>query len=50
MKVKDYYGIASLCGQGAVELYPGDLFDPVTRRIVELAPAACVPKIQKHAS
>jgi Mrp family chromosome partitioning ATPase len=42
--------IASLCDRGEVEQYPGDLFEPIARRIVELAPVASAPKMQKHAS
>jgi ATP-binding protein involved in chromosome partitioning len=39
--------IAALCDQGKVEDYPGDLFDPLAQRIVELAPAASEPKMTK---
>lgn len=42
--------IASLCDRGEVEHYPGDLFGPIAQRIVELAPVASAPKMQKHAS
>ena len=42
--------IASLCDRGEVESYPGDFFDPIAQRIVELAPVASAPKIQKQES
>ena len=42
--------IASLCDRGKVEEYPGDLFRPIAQKIVELAPNASTPKMQKHAS
>jgi Mrp family chromosome partitioning ATPase len=42
--------IASLCDRGEVENYPGDLFGPIAQRIVELAPVASAPKMQKQAS
>ncbi|MBN1568619.1 MAG: Mrp/NBP35 family ATP-binding protein [Acidobacteria bacterium] len=42
--------ITSLCDRGEVESYPGDLFEPFAGRIVELAPAASSPKMQKHSS
>ena len=42
--------IAALCDRGEVENYPGELFDPVSRRIVELAPAAGEPKMPAHKS
>jgi len=42
--------IAVLCDHGNVESYPGDLFDPLARRIVELAPAADEPKMAKQSS
>ena len=42
--------IASLCDRGEVEQYPGDLFGPIAQKIVELAPVASAPKMQKHAS
>jgi hypothetical protein len=42
--------IASLCDRGEVENYPAALFKPIAQRIVELAPAASAPKMQKQAS
>jgi Mrp family chromosome partitioning ATPase len=42
--------IASLCDRGEIESYPGDLFGPIAQRIVELAPVASAPKMQKQAS
>jgi Mrp family chromosome partitioning ATPase len=42
--------IASLCDRGEVESYPGDLFAPIAQRIVELAPVAGAPKMQKQES
>jgi Mrp family chromosome partitioning ATPase len=42
--------IALLCDRGEVEQYPGDLFEPIAQRIVDLAPVASAPKMQKHAS
>jgi hypothetical protein len=42
--------IAALCDQGKVEEYPGDLFDPLAKRIAELAPAASEPKMAKQAT
>jgi ATP-binding protein involved in chromosome partitioning len=42
--------IASLCDRGEVENYPGELFDSVSQRIAELAPAANEPKMAKHGS
>ncbi len=42
--------IASLCDRGEIESYAADLFGPIARRIVELAPTASAPKVQKHAS
>jgi ATP-binding protein involved in chromosome partitioning len=38
--------ITTLCDQGEVERYPGDLFEPIARRIVELTPVASAPKMQ----
>ncbi len=40
--------IAALCDRGEIESYPGDLFAPVARRIVDLAPPASAPKTQKN--
>lgn len=40
--------IAALCDRGEIESYPGDLFTPVARRIVDLAPPASAPKMQKN--
>lgn len=42
--------IASLCDRGEIERYPGDLFDPIAQRIVQLALVASAPKMQKQAS
>jgi Mrp family chromosome partitioning ATPase len=42
--------IASLCDRGEIENYPGESFDPIAQRIVELAPVASAPKTQKQAS
>lgn len=42
--------IASLCDHGKVENYSGDPFESVSQRIVELAPLAAGPKMEKHAS
>jgi hypothetical protein len=39
--------ITALCDQGKIESYPGDLFDPMAQKIVELAPVASAPKMQK---
>jgi Mrp family chromosome partitioning ATPase len=39
--------IVSLCDRGEIENYPGKLFDSVSQRIVELAPAADEPKMAK---
>jgi ATP-binding protein involved in chromosome partitioning len=42
--------IAFLCDRGEIESYSGDLFELVSKRIVELAPVAGEPKMAKHAS
>ena len=42
--------IASLCDKGEIENYPSDLFRPIAQKIVELAPVASAPKMQKTAS
>jgi Mrp family chromosome partitioning ATPase len=42
--------VASLCDRGEIEHYPGDLFEPVAKRIVELAPVASAPKMKKQGS
>ena len=42
--------ITALCDRGMIEDYPGDLFDPLAQRIVELAPVAGEPKMAKQAS
>lgn len=41
--------IASLCDRGEVESCSGELFESVSQRIVELAPVAAEPKMEKHA-
>jgi ATP-binding protein involved in chromosome partitioning len=42
--------MASLCDRGEVERYPGGLFEPISQKIVELAPVTTAPKVRKHAS
>jgi Mrp family chromosome partitioning ATPase len=42
--------IASLCDRGLIEDYQGEMFQPIAQRIVEHAPAASAPKMQKQAS
>jgi ATP-binding protein involved in chromosome partitioning len=42
--------ITALCDRGQVEQYPGDLFGPISERIVKLAPEASPPKMKKHES
>jgi hypothetical protein len=41
--------IASLCDRGEVENYAGEMFESVSKRIVELAPAAGAPKMAQKA-
>jgi Mrp family chromosome partitioning ATPase len=43
-------GITSLCDRGLIEDYQEEVFKPIAQRIVELAPVASAPKIQKQAS
>ena len=40
--------IAALCDRGEIESYSGDLFGPIAKKILELAPVAVPPKTKKH--
>lgn len=42
--------ITALCDQGKIESFPGDLFGPIAQKIIDLAPVASAPKLQKQAS
>ncbi len=42
--------ITELCDRGEIENYPNNLFEPIARKIVELAPVAKAPKIQNLGS
>jgi Mrp family chromosome partitioning ATPase len=37
-------------GKGKIECFPGDLLGPIAQKIIDLAPVASAPKLQKQTS